>query len=99
MSASKEEGHFYFSFSKIRKRKGRKSQWSTNLTNGFRCLNVKNSKNSEYYEKVIKELKEPCQARAEVFEYDVKLTREKFKRCTGICKDAAMKIKTASGIA
>ena len=60
--------------------------------------NVKNSKNSEYYEKVIKELKERCQARDEVFEYDVKQTREKFKRCIGICKDAAMKIKTASGI-
>ena len=65
----------------------------------FRWLNFKNSKNCEYYEKVIKELKEPCQARAEVFEYDVKQTREKFKRCTGICKDASVKIKTASGIA
>ena len=31
------------------------------------------------YEKVIKELKERCQARDEVFEYDVKQTREKFK--------------------
>ena len=60
--------------------------------------NVKNSKNSEYYEKVIKELKERCQARDEVFEYDVKHTREKFKSCIGNCKDAAMKIKTASGI-
>ena len=28
--------------------------------------------NSEYYEKVIKELKEQCQARNEVFEHDVK---------------------------
>ena len=36
--------------------------------------------------------------RDEVFEYDVKQTREKFKRCIGICKDTAMKIKTASGI-
>ena len=60
--------------------------------------NVKNGKNSEYYEKVIKELKERCRARDEVFEYDVKQTREKFKRCIGICKGAAMKIKTASGI-
>ena len=31
--------------------------------------NVKNSKNSEYYEKVIKELKERCQARGEVFDW------------------------------
>ena len=59
---------------------------------------VKNRKNSEYYEEVIKELKVWCQARDEVFEYDSKPTREKFKRCIGICKDAAMKIKTASGI-
>ena len=60
--------------------------------------NVKNSKNSEYYEKVIKELKGRCYARDEVFEYDVKQTREKLKHRSGICKDAAMKIKTLSGI-
>ena len=59
---------------------------------------VKNSKNSKYYKKVIKELKELCQAHDEVFEYDVKQTREKFKHYTEVSKDAAMKIKTASGI-
>ena len=58
--------------------------------------NVKNSKNSEYYEKVIEELKERCQACNEVSEYDAKQTREKFKGCIGICKDAAVKIKTVS---
>ena len=58
--------------------------------------NVKNSKNSEYYEKVIEELKERCQACNEVSEYDAMQTREKFKGCIGICKDAAMKIKTVS---
>ena len=69
-----------------KKRKGRKCQWSTNLTNNLIDIileddrlkekllmtNVKNSKNSEYYEKVIKKLKEQCQARDEVFEYDAK---------------------------
>ena len=60
--------------------------------------NVKNSKNSEHYEKVIKELKGRYHARNEVFEYDVKQTREKFKHRSRICKDAAMKIKTLSGI-
>ena len=66
---------------KYQKKKGRKSQWSTNLTNDLidmileddrlkklSLTNVKNSKNSEYYEKVIKELKERCQARGEVFD-------------------------------
>ena len=57
-----------------KKRKGRKSQWSANLTNDLIDIileddrmkekrlvtNVKNSKNSEFYEKVIKELKERC---------------------------------------
>ena len=33
-----------------------------------------------------------------MFEYDVKEMREKFKRYIGICKDALMKIKAASGI-
>ena len=60
--------------------------------------NVKNSKNSEHYEKVIKELKGRYHTRDEVFEYDVKQTREKFKHRSRICKDAAMKIKTLSGI-
>ena len=60
--------------------------------------NVKNSKNSEYYEKVIQELKERCQARDEVFECDVKQMREKFSRCIAIYNDAAVKIKTGSGI-
>ena len=60
--------------------------------------NVKNSKNSEYNEKVIKELKERFQARDEMFEYNAKQTREKFKYCIGICKDATMKIKTGSAI-
>ena len=60
--------------------------------------NVKNSKNSEFYEKVIKELKEQCQAGDEEFEYDAKQTREKFKCNIGICEDATMKIKAALGI-
>ena len=68
------------------------------LKENLLLTNVINSKYSEYYERVIRELKERCQARDEVFEYDVKQMREKFKRCIGICKDAAMKIKAASGI-
>ena len=96
-----------------KKRNGRKSQSSTNLTNDLIDIipeddrlkekllmtMLKTAKTANInYEKVIKELKERCQARDEVFEYDVKQTREKFKHCIGIFKDAAMKIKTASGI-
>ena len=54
--------------------------------------NIKNSKIAHIMRKLLKNYRD------EVFEYDVKQTREKFKRCIGICKDTAMKIKTASGI-
>ena len=77
-----------------KKRNGRKSQSSTNLTNDLIDIipeddrlkekllmtMLKTAKTANInYEKVIKELKERCQARDEVFEYDVKQTREKFK--------------------
>ena len=32
------------------------------------------------------------------FYYDVKQTRDKFKRCVAMCREAALKIKTKSGI-
>ena len=60
--------------------------------------NVKNIENSQYYRKVIEELKERCSERGEQFPFNVQQTRQKFKRCNNICRDAAMKIKTSSGI-
>ena len=60
--------------------------------------NVKNVKNSQYYVQVIQELKERCNERNEDFCFDVTQTREKFKRCVTLCRNAVMKVKTASGI-
>ena len=60
--------------------------------------NVKNVKNGVYYEKVISEMKERCPTREEEFLFDITQTREKFKMCINICRKAAMKIKTKSGI-
>ena len=60
--------------------------------------NVKNVKNSEYYKILIQELKERCKERNAEFTYDIKQTRDKFKRCVSACREAALKIKTASGI-
>lgn len=60
--------------------------------------NIKNVKNSQYYSRVIEEVKERCSMREEEYKFDVNQTRQKFKRCITICRNAAMKIKTASGI-
>lgn len=60
--------------------------------------NVKNVKNSQYYSQVIEEIKRRCAERGEEFKFNVHQTRQKFKRCVSMCRSAAMKIKTASGI-
>ena len=57
-----------------------------------------NVKNSQYYIQVIQELKEQCNGRNEEFCYDVNQTRQKFKCCVTLCRNAVMKVKTASGI-
>ena len=60
--------------------------------------NVKNSKNSQYHQQVMDELKDRCKQRDRIFTYDPNQTRQKIKRCVSICREAALKIKTASGI-
>lgn len=60
--------------------------------------NVKNVKNGELYQLVIDELKIRTNARGETFAYDINQTREKFKRCIKLCKEALMIVKTKSGI-
>ena len=60
--------------------------------------NVKNSKNSQYYQQVMDELKDRCKQRDRIFTYNPNQTRQKIKRCVSICREAALKIKTASGI-
>ena len=41
---------------------------------------------------------ERSQQRNISFDYDIKQTRDKFKRCVSVCREAELKIKTASGI-
>ena len=60
--------------------------------------NVKNAKNGIYYDQVVNEMKERCKTREEDFPFNISQTREKFKRCINICREAATKIKTKSGI-
>ena len=60
--------------------------------------NMKNDKNRIYYDQVVNEMKERCKTRGEDFPFNISQTQEEFKRCISICHQAAMKIKTKSGI-
>ena len=60
--------------------------------------NVKNIKNSQYYNKVTEELKARCSERGEKSPLIVEQTRQKFKRCIIIRRDAVMKVKRSFGI-
>ena len=57
--------------------------------------NVKNAKNGQYMESVVKEIQERCTERGEEFPYDV---NQKFRRCFQACRAAALKTKTTSVI-
>ena len=94
-------------------KKGRRGQWTEHLANDLVDItldsdkykeklllaNIKNIKSSQYYHKVIEELKERCSERREEFPVNVEQTRQKFKRCINICRDAVIKVKTPSGSA
>ena len=60
--------------------------------------NTKTQNNAVIYEKILVDLKKRADARGEVASFTVQQIRTKFKRCIGECKQAAMKIKNATGI-
>ena len=60
--------------------------------------NVKNPKNGQYMESVVKEIQERCTKRGEEFPYDINPTRQKFCHCVQTCRAATLKTKTSSSI-
>ena len=60
--------------------------------------NVKNARNGIYYDQVVRKMNESCKTREEDFPFNISQTREKFKRCFNACCEAAIEIKTKSGI-
>ncbi len=60
--------------------------------------NTKNKKNGEIYEKILSELKERAAKRGELIQFTVAQLRNKFKKCVSECKQAALTLKTATGI-
>ena len=93
---------------KDKKRKaGRKSQWPARIVDDLVDIILDDEKLKEkllminvtqYYQLVINEIKSWCENREGHFLHDLKQTREKFKRCIAVCREASLKIKTASGI-
>ena len=96
---------------KVKKKAGRKAVWDEavvddlidiitedeRLKSKLLFTNVKNSKNSQYY-LVVEELKKRCEERGCEYNYTIVQTRDKFKRCVNLCKDATLKYKTGTGI-
>jgi hypothetical protein len=60
--------------------------------------NTKNQNNRFIYDEVLTKLKKRATERGETITFSVPQTRSKFKRCISDCKQAAMTIKTATGI-
>ena len=97
---------------KVKKKAGRKAVWDEavvddlidiitedeRLKSKLLFTNVKNSKNSQYYLEVVEELKKRCEERGCEYNYTTVQTKDKFKRCVNLCKDATLKYKTGTGI-
>ena len=91
---------------------GRKAVWSIDSVNDLVDIitseeyyqrkliftNTKNQNNGIIYGRILTELKKRASESGEEITFTVQQLRTKFKRCVCDCKQAAMKIKTATGI-
>ncbi|XP_068731123.1 uncharacterized protein [Montipora capricornis] len=60
--------------------------------------NTKCQRNGEIYAEILTELKKRATARGKELKFSVKQLRTKFKKCVSDCKQAALTIRTATGI-
>lgn len=60
--------------------------------------NTKNQKNGEIYSKILSEIKRRAANRNESVTFTPEQVRTRFKKAVGVCKKAALTIKTATGI-
>ncbi|XP_068694637.1 uncharacterized protein [Montipora foliosa] len=97
---------------KTNKKPGRKPRWcpkslddlidiivnSTNYKTKLIFTNTKNQKNGPIYVKILEELEARASARGDKLSFTVNQLRTKFKKCISCCKQAALTVKTATGI-
>ena len=95
-----------------KKKSGRKSAWRPEDVDDFIDIVVSNScykrkliftntkcqRNGEIYEDILTELKKRTSARGKELKFSVKQLRTKFKKSVSDCKQAALTIRTATGI-
>ena len=95
-----------------KKKSGRKSAWNpedvddlidivvsnTYYKRKLIFTNTKCQRNGEIYEEILTELKKRASARGKELTFSVKQLRTKFKKCVSDCKQAALTIRTATGI-
>ncbi|KAL9964842.1 hypothetical protein ACROYT_G028538 [Oculina patagonica] len=97
---------------KTSRKPGRKAVWreteitdmvdiicsSEQLRGNLIFRNNSRSRNTAFYADVVKQLEERLASRGETFPFDVRQTRNKFKKCVAECKRAALTIRMATGI-
>ena len=97
---------------KGKKKPGRKAKWSNTLLDDLVdiivnseyykkrliFMNLKNQKNADIYEKILKELKARGSKRGEHVPFTAVQLRTKFKKSVSECKKVALTVKTATGI-
>ena len=94
-----------------KKKSGRKSAWSPEDVDDFIDIVVSNTyykrkliftntkcQRNEIYEDILTELKKRASARGKELKFNVKQLRTKFQKCVSDCKQAALTIRTATGI-
>ena len=94
------------------KKKGQKSMWKPEEVDDLVDViiskeyykknliftNTKNQKNGQIYANIAKELQERAAARGQSFLFVAKQLRTKFKNLISICKNAALTVKTGTGL-
>ena len=97
---------------KTNKKPGRKPRWcpkslddlidiivnSTNYKTKLIFTNTKNQKNGPIYVNILEELEARASARGDKLSFTVNQLRPKFKKRISCCKQAALTVKTATGI-
>ena len=98
--------------SKSKRKSGRRPKWNSNdvddmvdiIVNSdyykrkLIFINTKNQRNGEIYGQIQLEIQERAAKRNSKFMLSISQIRTKFKKCISECKNAAMTIKTATGI-
>ncbi|CAB4010861.1 Hypothetical predicted protein [Paramuricea clavata] len=112
-SDDEDDGQEFVLTKTIKKKTGRRTKWTEEMLNDFIdiivsseyykkkliFMNTKTQRNGEMYEAILKQLEKRCVKRGEKVPFTAQQLTSKFKKCVGMCKQAALTIKSATEIA